>query len=131
MSNSADPDSWLLQKPTDLDLHCLLRQGMSCSAREGLIVGIMFRQAGRRQIRYIVVYLLLPDRLIKMSSLIFNENIKNYLYVSSICIISQEVYSLTDNTSHDKFRRTRKVSFYSRLHITQTCSKPSGHTTLK
>ena len=28
--------SWLLQKPTDLDFHCLLRQGMSCSAREGL-----------------------------------------------------------------------------------------------
>ena len=28
--------SWLLQKPNDLDLHCLLRQGMSCSAREGL-----------------------------------------------------------------------------------------------
>ena len=24
------------QKPTDLDLHCLLRQGMSCSARETL-----------------------------------------------------------------------------------------------
>ena len=32
MTNSADPD----QKPTDLDLHCLLRQGMTCSAREGL-----------------------------------------------------------------------------------------------
>ena len=30
MTNSADP------KPTDLDLHCLLRQGMSCAAREGL-----------------------------------------------------------------------------------------------
>ena len=28
--------SWLLQKPTDLDLHSLLRQGMSCSARDGL-----------------------------------------------------------------------------------------------
>ena len=28
--------SWLLQKPADLDLHCLLRKGMSCSAREGL-----------------------------------------------------------------------------------------------
>ena len=26
--------SW--QKPTDLDLHCLQRQGTSCSAREGL-----------------------------------------------------------------------------------------------
>ena len=31
MTNSADPD-----QPTDLDIHCLLRQGMSCSAREGL-----------------------------------------------------------------------------------------------
>ena len=29
MTNSADPD----QKSTDLDLQCLLRQGMSCSAR--------------------------------------------------------------------------------------------------
>ena len=38
--------SWLLQKPTDLDLHCLLRQGMSCSAREGLIF-----QTGRRFFR--------------------------------------------------------------------------------
>ena len=28
--------SRLLKKPTDLDLHCLLRQGMTCSAREGL-----------------------------------------------------------------------------------------------
>ena len=28
--------NWLLQKPTDLDLHWFLRQGMSCSAREGL-----------------------------------------------------------------------------------------------
>ena len=28
--------SWFLQKPTDLDLHCLQRQGVSCSAREGL-----------------------------------------------------------------------------------------------
>ena len=32
MTNSADPD----QLANDLDLHCLLRQGMSCSAREGL-----------------------------------------------------------------------------------------------
>ena len=36
MTNSADPDQLAPQKPTDLDLHCLLRQGMSCSAREGL-----------------------------------------------------------------------------------------------
>ena len=39
MTNSADPDQLAsLQKPTDLDLHCLLRQGMMCSAREGLTV---------------------------------------------------------------------------------------------
>ena len=31
MTNNAD-----LQDPTDLDLHCFLRQGMSCSAKEGL-----------------------------------------------------------------------------------------------
>ena len=30
--------SWLLQKPTDLDLHCLLRPGMLCLAREGLSI---------------------------------------------------------------------------------------------
>ena len=30
--------NWLLQKPTDLDLHCLLGQGMPCSAREGLTI---------------------------------------------------------------------------------------------
>ena len=35
--------SWLLQKPTDLDLHCLLRQGMSCSTREGLMQGHPWR----------------------------------------------------------------------------------------
>ena len=33
---------WLLQKPTDLDLHCLLWQGMSCSAREGLKKGNIY-----------------------------------------------------------------------------------------
>ena len=45
MTNSADPDHLasseaatptLLQKPTDLDLHCLLRQGILCLAREVL-----------------------------------------------------------------------------------------------
>ena len=36
MANSADPDQLLLQKPTDLDLHGLLRKGMTCLAREGL-----------------------------------------------------------------------------------------------
>ena len=34
MTNSADPDQ--LASPTDLDLHCLLRQGMLCSEREEL-----------------------------------------------------------------------------------------------
>ena len=28
MTNSADPDHWLLKKPIDLDLHCLQRQGI-------------------------------------------------------------------------------------------------------
>ena len=37
MTNSADPDQLA---SSDLDLHCLLREGMSCSAREGLNVGL-------------------------------------------------------------------------------------------
>ena len=35
MTNSADPDQLASE---DLDIHCLLRQGISCSAREGLMV---------------------------------------------------------------------------------------------
>ena len=30
-----------VQKPTDLDLHCLLRQGMPCSAEEGLTLVLL------------------------------------------------------------------------------------------
>ena len=37
MTYSADPDQLASSEPTDLDLHCLLRQGMLCLAREGLI----------------------------------------------------------------------------------------------
>ena len=40
MTNSADPDQLAYEDPTDLDLHCLLRQGMSCSARERLNIKI-------------------------------------------------------------------------------------------
>ena len=36
MTNSADPDQLA---SSDLDLHSLLRQDMSCSAREGLSIG--------------------------------------------------------------------------------------------
>ena len=33
MANNADQISWLLQKPTDQDLHCLQRQGISWFSR--------------------------------------------------------------------------------------------------
>ena len=38
MTNSADPE------PTDWDLDCLLRQGMSCSARGGLTSNMMGKE---------------------------------------------------------------------------------------
>ena len=38
MTNNADPDQLASQKPTDLDLHCLLKLGMSCLVREGLML---------------------------------------------------------------------------------------------
>ena len=37
MANSADPDQLAYQKPTDLDLHCLQRQGISGFSRTGLM----------------------------------------------------------------------------------------------
>ena len=33
ITNNADPDHWLLQEPTDLDLNCLQRQGISQFSR--------------------------------------------------------------------------------------------------
>ena len=47
--------SWFLQKPTDLDLHCLLlRRGMSCAAREGLKWHFTIQ---RPRIKYILIHL--------------------------------------------------------------------------
>ena len=57
MTNSADPDQLLLQKPTDLDLHCLLRQGMSCSAREGLNTSLANSSVARLMLGRFGVYL--------------------------------------------------------------------------
>ena len=36
MTNSTDPDQLTSKKPTDLDLHCLKRQGYPGSVRQGL-----------------------------------------------------------------------------------------------
>ena len=41
MANSADPESWLLQ-PTDLDLHCLQRQGISGFSRTRVNAVLLF-----------------------------------------------------------------------------------------
>ena len=48
--------SWLLQKPTDLDLHCLLRQGMSCSAREGLMLNLLGKKLSRWNLGLISIF---------------------------------------------------------------------------
>ena len=42
--------SWLLHEPTDLDLHCLLWQGMSFSAREGLKTKLLWQNRLKRSI---------------------------------------------------------------------------------
>ena len=51
MTNSADPD----QKPTDLDLHCLQRQGISGVSRTRVKVPI--RTAVDNILKYIFLYL--------------------------------------------------------------------------
>ena len=60
--------SWLLQKPTDLDLHCLLRQGMSCSAREELRTHSTFLGKNKKYQYYYIA-------LDKM--LLFNQKSRN------------------------------------------------------
>ena len=40
MTNSGDPDQLALKKPTDLDLHCLQRQGLSGFCRTRVRVGV-------------------------------------------------------------------------------------------
>ena len=44
MTNSADADQLA---SSDLDLHCLLRQGMSCSASEGLRTFLQYYDPAR------------------------------------------------------------------------------------
>ena len=51
--------SWLLQKPTDLDLHCLQKQGISGFSRTRVKIGFMTLSPhvrGQVPIRYIVLY---------------------------------------------------------------------------
>ena len=60
MTNSADPD----QKPTDLDLHCLLRQGMSYSAREGLILSMLGKIFSRSHFE--IFFLFFPENRLRV-----------------------------------------------------------------
>ena len=41
MANSADPDQLASKKPTDLDLHCLQRQGISNIGRTRVNIAIL------------------------------------------------------------------------------------------
>ena len=54
--------SWLLKKPTDLDLHCLLRQGMSCSAREGLNSNLFGKIKNLKNAQKILYYMVLNGK---------------------------------------------------------------------
>ena len=56
MTNSADPD----QLASDLDLHCSLRQGMLCSAREGLNFWTLYLP---RVLAHLNIYLVLLKKI--------------------------------------------------------------------
>ena len=80
MTNSADPD--LFQKPTDLDLHCLLRQCMSCSAREGLTVENRFNDT-----RHVVMLL---NEFVMDSSTVYQ--VLRCLHEHHICCMACTMY---------------------------------------
>ena len=73
MTNSTDPD---------LDLHGLLRQGMSCSAREGLNISKMKR--------------LTISKMVSLIILLFNSNTVNVHHLASLFIPVKQVLLLND-----------------------------------
>ena len=58
MINSADLD----QKPTDLDVHCLQRQGISGFSRKGLLITVCWVKNCRRHFELIFVLFFLENR---------------------------------------------------------------------
>ena len=77
--------SWLLQKPTDLDLHCLQRQGNPGSAGQGLIgiVNTWIRTGYDIQSDPGFNFM---DVIIKLqiSHFIFNWNVRMFLFLHEI-----------------------------------------------
>ena len=61
MTNSADPDQMALQKPADLDLHCLQSQGISGSARLGLTVMYLLYARLKNGMYYVTGYGVRPS----------------------------------------------------------------------
>ena len=55
MANSADPDQLLLQKPTDLDLHCLQNRVYPGSAGQGLIFSMLHLIISRQHLIFFVL----------------------------------------------------------------------------
>ena len=53
MANSADPDQMLLQKTTDLDLHCLQMQVYPGSAGQGFTYTVHYKQSIQKSISVI------------------------------------------------------------------------------
>ena len=102
MINSAD-----LQKPTDLDLHCLLRQGMSCLAKEGLKTAI-----SKCQVQLLVRTFCFQQTILDLNQL--STSCDNQL--STSCDFSQVIYCyfflITSVTSEIGIRRINKIFFF-------------------
>ena len=62
MANSAEPDQLASSEPTDLDLHCLQRQGIYSSAGQGLIFTALC--ANSADDKLVVFFLFSPENRI-------------------------------------------------------------------
>ena len=70
MANSVDPDRLASKKPTDLDLYCLQRQGISGFSRTRVKVFFFYYS---EKIRYDVSWECIADNSCVMTGLIFSE----------------------------------------------------------
>ena len=74
--------SWLLQKPTDLDLHCLQRQGMS--------------RFSRTKVKLLLFEITLEIIWIgKAKTTIYTQNIKEVFYLTKVYHKISQVHSTT------------------------------------
>ena len=123
--------SLLLQKPTDLDLHCLLRQGMLCLAREGLNALSATFDKTERMRRLIRIFtwpqhihrMKVRFRTMRIISIVVAKDVVRFCRYCPIRQFLELVPVISENSGFGVFRKNSKylsfISLFILLHSTK------------